>query len=95
MGLNARGSETLTASTAGSTYALTLPTSNGSVFLAVMRPEAGLAYITFDGSAPSSVNGITMSTGPGVPYRFDFNDLEDAKVVFSTTDATLNIHYFG
>lgn len=92
---SARGSETLTASTAGSTYALTLPTSNGLVNMAYMRPEGGLAYITFDGSAPSSANGITMSTGPGVPYQFAHNSLEDGKVVFSTTDAVLNIHYFG
>lgn len=84
------GSQTL-ASSGTSTYAPTLP--EGTQMMEV-QPAGGPAYVTFDGTAPSSVAGMVLSTGNGF-YRFTHNALEATKVVFDSTACQLYLHYFG
>lgn len=87
------GSETI-ASSGASTYALTLPTSVGNVQMMEVQPAGGPAYVTFDGSAPSSVAGMVLSTGNGF-YRFNHNAIEDTKIVFDTTACQVCVNYYG
>lgn len=87
------GSQTIAATTAGSTLALTLP-SSGVTQMVEFQPAGGPAYVTFDGSAPSSVAGMVLSTGNG-PYKYSHNALANTKIVFDTTDCFLTVLYFG
>lgn len=84
------GTETV-ASTGSSAYTLTLPSSAGTVNLAEMQPENGLAYISFDGTAPTSSAGISMSSGS--VYKMD-GGLHTAKIVFSSTNTSLYVNYW-
>lgn len=78
-------------STGSSAYVLTLPSTLGTVNMAQMQPKAGVAWITFDGTAPTSIVGITMSTGNVYEWH---GGLHTAKLTFGGTSAAIHVNYW-